>query len=250
MNPSPAFSRSVATELGDLTMPKTKTPKRTIPARKTGTANPSPRTRASSKGSRSKTTSDLAELAGVADEAVLAKTGRTWRQWTDVLDAFGAAEKTHRETAAYVHETLGIDGWWAQSVTVGYERIRGLRDKGQRRDGSYEANKSRTYPVPLAKLYGAFATPARRRTWLPEPGIVVRRATAEKSMRLAWPDGSSVDLAFAAKAPGKSLVTVQHAKLPSRTAAARMKKYWEGHLETLAGTLGAAGAGRRRAHQG
>ena len=114
-----------------------------------------------------------------------------------------------------------------------------LRDKGQRRDGSYEAHKSRTYSVSLTKLYGAFATPARRRAWLPEPGIVVRKATAGKSMHLAWPDGSSVDFAFAAKAPGKSQVAIQHAKLPDRTAAARMKKYWEERLESLAGTFGA-----------
>ena len=129
---------------------------------------------------------DYAALAGMSDATVEAKTGCTWERWVAALDYQGAAEWSHGEIAAHVHEKYGIPGWWAQTVTVGYERIRGLRDKGQRRDGSYEANKSRTYPVPLATLYGAFATPARRRSWLPEPGVVVRKATSGRSMRLAW----------------------------------------------------------------
>ena len=49
-----------------------------------------------------------------------------------------------------------MPGWWAQAVTVCYERIKGLRAVGQRRDGSFEANKSRTFSVPLVRLYRAF----------------------------------------------------------------------------------------------
>jgi len=230
-------------------MPARKSTQRSAATRKSGTATAPARRRTSPKraSARSTTVRDHAALAGMSDATVLESTGRTWREWTDILDAFGAAAMSHRDIARHVYETYGTSGWWAQSVTVGYERIRGLRDKGQRRDGSYEANKSRTYPVPLATLYGAFATPARRRSWLPEPGVVVRKATAGRSMRLAWPDGSNVDLWFAAKAPDKSQVAIQHAKLPNRTAATRMKKYWEERLESLAGTLGAAGRGRRRA---
>jgi len=33
-------------------------------------------------------------------------------------------------------------------VAVGYERIRGLRDRGQRLDGWYEMNKNRTFGAP------------------------------------------------------------------------------------------------------
>jgi hypothetical protein len=55
-----------------------------------------------------------------------------------------------------VREKYKIPGWWSQTVAVGYERIKGLRAIGQRMDGSFEASKSRTFAVPLARLYGAF----------------------------------------------------------------------------------------------
>ena len=59
-----------------------------------------------------------------------------------------------------------VEGWWSQAVTVGYERIKGLRARGQRRDGSYEANKSRTYNVPVGTLFDAWADARVRGRWL------------------------------------------------------------------------------------
>jgi hypothetical protein len=85
---------------------------------------------------------DYAALAEMSDPAVSKRTGRPWAEWVRVLDAAHAADKPHREIADYV-SSLGVPDWWTQTVTVGYERIRGLRAKGQRRDGGYEASKSR-----------------------------------------------------------------------------------------------------------
>src|SRR5262245_49221569 len=85
---------------------------------------------------------DYAVLAGMSDTAITAKTGRSWADWVSVLDRERAAEKPHREIARFV-ASLGTPDWWTQTVTVGYERIKGLREKGQRSDGGYEASKSR-----------------------------------------------------------------------------------------------------------
>src|SRR5690349_12709262 len=87
---------------------------------------------------------DYAKLAGMSNASVEKQTGRNWAEWVTTLDATRAAEKPHREIAAYV-SSLGTPDWWSQMVTVGYERIRGLRDHGQRRGGAYEASKSRTF---------------------------------------------------------------------------------------------------------
>jgi hypothetical protein len=65
----------------------------------------------------------------MSDSAVSKQTGRTWAEWVGVLDAARAAEKPHRQIAAYF-ASLGTPRWWSQMVTVGYERIRGLREKG------------------------------------------------------------------------------------------------------------------------
>jgi hypothetical protein len=170
-------------------------------------------------------------LAGMSDESVKAATGRTWKQWVTLLDSDHAAEKPHREIARYV-SSLGTPSWWSQMVTVGYERIRGLRQRGQRRDGGYEAGKSKTFNVPLSDLFKAFSDDGLRNQWL-EVDAVVRSRTAGKRMRLAWPDGTSAQLAFVAKGDSKSTVAVQHEKLPDRAAADAMKKVWGEQFERL-----------------
>ena len=87
-------------------------------------------------------TRDYATLAGTSDAAIKAKTGCTWERWVFALDRAKAYEWPHPEIAKYVHEKFKTPSWWTQTVTVGYERIKGLRVKGQRRDGGFEDRKS------------------------------------------------------------------------------------------------------------
>jgi hypothetical protein len=178
---------------------------------------------------------DYAGLAGIADASVLKRTGRTWAQWVDVLDGAHAAERTHKEIALYV-ASLGTPAWWAQMVTVGYERIRGLRQKGQRRSGSYEANKSRTFNVPVETLFEACASPATRRKWLPV-SVTLRTAVPLKSMRLTWDDDSRALLGFVSKGPAKSMVAVQHERLSGKAAADAMKAAWTDYFDRLSAIL-------------
>jgi uncharacterized protein YndB with AHSA1/START domain len=186
-------------------------------------------------------TPDYGALAGMSDETIKAKTGCSWVRWVGHLDHFGAAEMPHREIVAHVHEKFGIPGWWAQAVTVGYERIRGLRAIGQRRGGSFEANKSKTVPVPVDRLFAAWADARTRRRWLPDVKLEVRRATANRSMRITWDDGTSVVAGFDSRGPQKSIVALTHQKLPDRARADELKRYWGERLEALAEMLGAKG---------
>lgn len=211
-------------------MPKQKDLKRLIRSRmkKTGEAYTAARLQFLRK---SESTSNYAQVAGMSDASVRKETGRTWAQWVRALDAARASEKPHREIAEYV-SSLGTPDWWSQMVTVGYERIRGLRDRGQRRGGGYEATKSRTFNVPVEKLFNAFSNARTRRRWLPLK-ITVRSATPRKYMRLTWDDGASVQVGFTSKGTGKSAVAVAHQKLPNRSAADAMKKVWSEHFDRL-----------------
>jgi hypothetical protein len=183
------------------------------------------------------TPADYARLAGRSDAILKEKTGCTWERWVKALDHKKAYTWPHREIAQYVNEKYKVPGWWAQTVTVGYERIKGLRAVGQRRDGSFEANKSKTFPVPLGRLYAAFHNARMRARWLPGVDLTVRTATRAKSMRITWPDQTSVVVGFEGKGPRKSLVAVQHGKLADRTSATRMKEYWSERLGALEDVL-------------
>jgi hypothetical protein len=185
-----------------------------------------------------KSKQNFAERAGMSDDVLRKKTGRTWEEWVRILDARGARSMIHRDIAQYLYEEQGVPGWWAQTVTVGYERIRGLRDIGQRRSGEYEASKSKTLPVSLSRLYRAFTESRTREKWLPGVDWKVRTVVAGKSLRVTWEDGTSVELYFVPKGPEKSQVAVAHRKLQSKAQAAKAKAYWGERLDGLAQLLG------------
>jgi hypothetical protein len=180
---------------------------------------------------------DYAMLAGMSDAVIKEKTGCTWNRWVKSLDYHGAERMSHRDIATLVNEKYKIDGWWSQTVTVGYERIKGLRARGQRRDGTYEASKSRTFNVPVTTLFDAWADASLRRRWLDGASVKVRTATAPKSMRLGWTDGTIIAVGFVAKGKAKSSVALAHTKLPDRETADRLKQYWSERLDALGDVL-------------
>jgi len=184
---------------------------------------------------------DYAKLAGMSDAAIKAKTGCTWERWVAALDYAKAATWSHREIARYVRDKFKVPGWWTQTVTVGYERIKGLREIGQRRNGSYEATRSKTIPVPLSKLYRAFSDARVRKQWLPDAKLTVRKATPQKYLRITWEDGTSVQVVLIAKGEAKASASVSHVKLASREDVARRKAYWGERLDALASLLAPGG---------
>jgi hypothetical protein len=180
---------------------------------------------------------DYAKLGGKSDAILKEKTGCTWERWVKALDQAKAYTWPHREIATYVMEKYKTPGWWAQTVTVGYERIKGLRAVGQRRGGGFEVNKSKTFAVPLARLYSAFSNSRTRSRWLPNAELKIRSATRDKSMRITWPDQTSLAVWFDRKGPAKSVVALAHGKLPDRDTATRTRQYWTERLGALQNIL-------------
>jgi uncharacterized protein YndB with AHSA1/START domain len=174
----------------------------------------------------------------MSDAAIKKATGCTWEKWVKSLDYHGAAEMKHADIAKLVKAKYKTPDWWTQTVAVGYERIKGLRARGQRRDGTYEMSKSRTFSVPVVELFDAWADARRRGEWLDGADVTVRTATAPKSMRLGWSDGSIIAVGFYPKGNAKSQVAVQHTKLPDRDTANRLKQFWSERLDALAKSIG------------
>lgn len=218
-------------------MPKDKDLKRLIRVRmdKTGESYTAARLQVLKKGTP--LPENHVELAGVRDETVKAKTGHTWKEWTRLLDDVDAVAMSHPEIARYVVDNFDIGSWWAQSVTVGYERIRGLREVGQRRTtGEYEANKSKTFPVPIASLFEAFIDEANRHEWMrAQPEITTVRQN--RSLRMIWEDGTAVDAWFTSKGDAKSSVQIQHRKLKSAAELQARKDFWQERFKALGDLL-------------
>jgi hypothetical protein len=179
-----------------------------------------------------------AASAPMSDAAIAAKTGRTWAGWVAALDRAGARRLAHKEIAELVQARFGVGSWWAQSVTVGYERLTGKRANLEKA-GGFAASGSLTVAADVEQLYDTAADAKRQLEWLPS-GVVVHKATRPKYLRATARDGSrSISFYFYAKGPGRAQVTVQQEKLGSQTAALRLKKVWAESLRDLA-TLAAA----------
>ena len=176
---------------------------------------------------------DYATIAGMSDAAIEEKTGCDWERWVTALDYARAYDLSHREIARLVKEKYDTPSWWTQMVTVGYERIKGLRERGQQRSGTFTMNRSRTFDVDVTTLYDAWADGRRRRRWLGETGVKVRTATAPKSMRLQMRDGAIVAVGFYPKGKDKSSVALEQARLPDRETMDRLKQRWSERLDAL-----------------
>jgi uncharacterized protein YndB with AHSA1/START domain len=179
-----------------------------------------------------------AEDLGQPDAKVRQNTGKGWREWLRTLDTWGAKERKHKDTATYLMEQHGVPGWWAQTITVGYERARGIRAKHQSLDGTYQVSVSKTFPAGVGKLFKAFAEATERNKWLERGTLKVRTKHQNRSVRFDFQDGASrVVASFDAKARSKTTVTVQHERLADADAVEEMRGFWKEHLNRLANSL-------------
>jgi hypothetical protein len=168
-----------------------------------------------------------------SNEAILRRTGRGWEEWFDLLDEHGAVEWPHKEIARWLREEQGVDGWGAQSVTVSFERARGLRAVGERPEG-FSITAQKTVAVSVDRLYDAFVDESLRERWLPDAELLERTATKPKSARFDWGGGESRVVAwFTAQDDSKSTVALEHARLADAEEAERMKAFWRERVAAL-----------------
>jgi hypothetical protein len=173
----------------------------------------------------------------VSDDAVRGRTGRSWTEWFRVLDRAGARTLKHAEIAKHLSAKERVSSWWSQMVAVGYERAIGRRVQNQRNDG-YSVSVSRTLEAPAVTVFRAFHDAHQRARWLDAAPFTIRTARAPRTLRVTWEDGRShLLVTCTAKSAKRSQVEIEHSRLESAAAAARMKARWSKNLEKLRGAL-------------
>jgi uncharacterized protein DUF4287 len=174
----------------------------------------------------------------MSPDAVRSATGREWDEWFALLDEWGASDRPHKAIAAWLVAEHGVPGWWAQNVTVEYERSRGLRAPGSGRDGLFSVGASRTVAVPVDRLYEAFVDPEVRERWLPGDRVRERTVLPHRSARFDWEGGPTrLVVGFAEKGPAKAQVALAHERVPDAEVASELKAYWRERLGVLKALL-------------
>jgi hypothetical protein len=166
----------------------------------------------------------------MSDSAIQRGSGRTWDEWFTILDAWQGTTKGHTAIARYVAGEFNVDGWWAQNVTVGYERARGLRAVNERPDG-FSTNASRTFAVSVERLFDAVVN---------QPSDVLIRRTARKPRSASFKaaeNGTRIAATFTARGPEKSSVQLQQTGLSDKQAVATWRARLHAYLDAVGESL-------------
>jgi hypothetical protein len=193
---------------------------------------------------------------GVSDAKSREKTGHGLEYWFDVIDRFGGVEKGHTASARHLYEAHSVPGWYAQGITVAYERARGVRAVNQRCDGEYEVSVSKVVTGKTADVIRALTDKRVRIRWVkgvdarlvkalaaaldgPASKEIVVRPDGQGRFRYKWGD-TTVQLYLLPKAGGKVSVVATNSRLADASVVEERRALWRTALDALAQLLSRA----------
>ncbi len=166
------------------------------------------------------------------DDKTREATGRGWDDWCDIIEAWEGHKDGHAAIARHIAANYDVTHWWAQGITIGYERITGLRALHQMTDGTFSASKSKTLDIDVAELRAMLIDDDARHDLIIGYNTVLRSKPTSKALRIAFDEGAAL-FSFEAASKGRARVTVTHEKLASSEDADRWRFYWTEWLEAL-----------------
>jgi hypothetical protein len=112
-----------------------------------------------------------------------------------------------------------------------------MRALHERPDG-FSGNASKTFPVPVERLFAAFVEQDERERWL--EGIELRNRTSRPNKSAHFdvlPEDGRLAVTLVAKGPHKSAAQLQQERLADAEEVARWKAVWKEQLALLAAYL-------------
>ena len=182
----------------------------------------------------------------VSNAAAIKRTGHGLDHWFKVLDRFGTGHG-HTKTAEHLYSKHKLPGWYAQSITVTWERARGLRQENQSCTGAFQVSVSRSIAAPVAALVDLINQAKTRRQWLADVDPSLRKGMedafaagkamqlkkrGQARMRYKWLS-SVVELRLSENPNGKSTLAADSSALPDADAVAIRREAFAQALDRL-----------------
>ncbi|WP_061962073.1 hypothetical protein [Demequina flava] len=175
-------------------------------------------------------------------EAIERATSRAWNDWCAILGDAGGETLTHKQLAAVAQSAMPGEvsnpAWWAQGVTVAFERHIGRRLPGQAQDGTFEVSASTTLAVSRDDALELWADSAP--TGLVLDGVSIGEATTSatakwRRWRTSVSDGSRLGVDVGIRGEN-AVVTATWTGLPDAATRESRRLALKAHLATLAGS--------------
>ena len=197
---------------------------------------------------RTKAAADRAassDAKGAVSEArLIEKTGHGFKRWFEVLDRFRARAKGHKAAAKHLVAEHDVSAWYAQAITVAWERARDIRVVGQTCEGSFQVSVTKALPVSADAAADALEDARFVAEWTADMdagwaaaaregfGGPFNRAGTAPTLRFAGPEGA-VDVRITPKTDERSSIAVQIRKLDSRERLEAVRAVWKPVLAAL-----------------
>ena len=173
----------------------------------------------------------------ISDTAVEKATGKSWGEWFSILNDVEAAKLSHKDIVQKLCANHDVEGWWAQNITVEFERSIGRRDHGQRCDGDYEVSVSKTLAGTMDDAIGSWQEFVGDARHFNDVAFANEPSTSKTDKWRYWrvnlTDGTRLNIIISQKDAGKAQLTVQHGKVQNREDADGWKVYWKQRLPDL-----------------
>jgi uncharacterized protein YndB with AHSA1/START domain len=206
------------------------------------------------------------------EQAFEQATGRSRSEWFEIIRSSGKTDPSHKEIADYLHDAHGVSSWWAQEITVEYEKHIGRRVLGQTQDGLFQIGVSKTIPAPAGKVWNllksaeginlitsnpevdpppggagsAPGTPAALDALEEQSTTGIQATTttftAGSHVRMrwqlpGWPTYSILQIRVTPKSETRTTLAFHQEKLPSREARDKMQTHWRRISQRMAEIL-------------
>lgn len=171
----------------------------------------------------------------LSEDSVLKKTGKNYDHWCDLIEDWlklQTAEKKHKDIAAFLQKEHNVDAWWAQGITVGFERITGRRLPYQRQDGSFTASKSKVLPVIAEQLRELLINDEDREDLFPNKNTKLLSKPNVKALRIEMPTGIAT-IRIDQQKDESSKVAIEHNKLETYDSVKEWKFYWDEWFDAI-----------------
>jgi uncharacterized protein YdhG (YjbR/CyaY superfamily) len=164
-------------------------------------------------------------------------TGKDWGEWFAVLKAEEAEKLLHSEIAELLTSTHSVPGWWAQTITVEFERLIGRRKVGQTGDGTFQTTTTKTMTGDLDQVFTLWLNQVLKtdhfnnQEFKEEPKI--SKSEKWRYWRVILKNGLKITASVGYKAADKSILSLTTEKLPDQNSIKEWKDYWTNYLKQL-----------------
>lgn len=169
------------------------------------------------------------------DEALQKTTGKNWQEWIACLEEWGAKERSYLEISRYLSDEFGLNDWWSQGITVGYERKTVRRSVGKLSAGVFSAGIDTTINASIELTHSTIVDGLLRHQWLDGSVVRLRTSLAPKFARFDDYEAKVIIVFTLTKEGDENCqVQLQADTFTSTEAGEEWKAAWEPRLAQLA----------------